>query len=70
MSAALPSAEKGGGTMQIIDTLNAFEIAAVMISVALTAALCVAGLWCLFGPRQHEDGYQSPTIRDNVRRLK
>jgi len=56
--------------MQIIDTLNAFEIAAVMISVALTAALCVAGLWCLFGPRQYEDGYQSPTIRDNVRRLK
>ena len=53
--------------MQIIDTLNAFEIAAVMISVALTAALCVAGLWCLFGPRQHEDGYQStPNPRPNV----
>lgn len=43
-------------------------VGAAIVTLAL-ASVAMVGLWTLFGP-EPPDNYQSPSIRDNVRRVK
>lgn len=52
------------------DPISDWLLAGEVIATVFICAVLFVGAYTLFGPQQPEDNYHSPTIRDNVRRVK
>ena len=51
-----------------MDDLQLWQLVAVVIATLFLSSVCMIGLWSLFH-KDEPDNYQSPSIRDNVKKV-